>query len=781
MATYLLQSFWGLFFSLSLCYRPSTPAAHVHIVYLGLISTYDPLLTTKSHLQLLSTVFTSEEEAVEAMVYSYRRSFSGFAAMLNATQATTLAEMEGVISVFRSKIQRLHTTRSWDFMGLPLHSEDPTPLQLAYGDDVVVGVFDTGIWPESGSFREGPSMPPIPTSWKGKCVKGEKFDPQKACNRKLIGARYYIKGFESEYGPLNTTETPEFRSPRDQLGHGTHTASTAVGSIVNNANFFGLGSGIARGGAPRARLAMYKMCWSDGLQGRCTEADIMAAFDDAISDRVNVISASFGLSPPLPPFFSSSADIGSFHAAQLGISVVFSAGNDGPEPSLVQNVSPWSTCVAASSIDRSFPTKIVLGDNNILMGKSFNVDQLILKLADSSSYFRNGDCEFDKWTKVRAKGVAILCFSTTGTQLSGDAAIAVFVASGSALIFAAPLTRQIPQVDLLPVIFVDIYQGTQILHYIMSKSPSSKSRTVQIFPSRTVTGESPAPVVADFSSRGPSSLSPNILKPDITAPGVNILAAWPPVIPPSSLPIDTRSVNWNFDSGTSMACPHVTGLVALLKSAHPDWSPAAIMSAMITTAYNTDTSLDTILAGGSAKPVNPFDVGGGHVNPLKAMDPGLVYDMNAEDYALFLCILGYTKSQIASMLLPSPKIDIRCPKEQQTDYNLNYPSIVVSDLQAKTTIKRTVRNVGFSQSIYFVEIVNPNGVQVSVWPRVLVLHRQRQEASYYVTLTPLKQSQGRYDFGEIVWFEGHHRVRSPLVVRVNNIHVASETAAYSTS
>lgn len=222
-----------------------------------------------------------------------------------------------------------------------------------------------GIWPESDSFREEPRMRPIPSTWKGRCVKGEMFEPAKACNRKLIGARYYLRGFEEEYGPLNTSGNPEYRSARDFLGHGTHTASTAVGSIVkNNASFFGLAQGTARGGAPRARLAVYKVCWGKDYDGKCSEADILAGFDDALHDRVHVISASFGSKPPLLPLFVSEAAIGSFHAMQLGVTVVFSAGNEGPDPSQVTNVAPWGICVAASSVDRMFPTRITL-DNKL--------------------------------------------------------------------------------------------------------------------------------------------------------------------------------------------------------------------------------------------------------------------------------------------------------------------------------------------------------------------------------------------------------------------------------
>lgn len=140
----------------------------------------------------------------------------------------------------------------------------------------------------------------------------------------------------------------------------------------DKASFFGIAQGTARGGAPRARLAVYKICWSVGVETKCTEADIMAAFDDALSDGVDVISASFGLQAPFKPFFLSSADIGSFHAMQQGVSVVFAGGNDGPVPSLVSNVAPWSICVAASSIDRTFPTRILVDSNLSFVVTSFS-------------------------------------------------------------------------------------------------------------------------------------------------------------------------------------------------------------------------------------------------------------------------------------------------------------------------------------------------------------------------------------------------------------------------
>ncbi|XP_058200519.1 subtilisin-like protease SBT3.18 isoform X3 [Rhododendron vialii] len=779
------QCFWGLslFLSLSLYLSHSISTSQVYVVYLGLNKIHDPILTTNHHLQLLSNVFARKEEAEKSMLYSYKRSFSGFSAMLNSTQATTLAEMDGVISVFRSRMVELHTTRSWDFLGLNLasHSSEANPLQLAYGHDVIVAVLDSGIWPESYSFREEPGTGPIPKSWKGQCVSGDKFDPKRACNRKLIGAKYYCKGFERKFGSLSKSE---YRSARDFNGHGTHTASTAVGSSVKNASFFGIAQGTARGGAPRARLAVYKVCWSVGMDTKCTEADIIAAFDDALGDGVNVISASFGLPAPFKPFFLSSADIGSFHAMQQGVSVVFSGGNDGPDPSLVGNVAPWSICVAASSIDRTFPTRILVDRNLSFVGQSFVVKPINAELVYAIDYFADGACmcrvcRGRNWNKKTARGKVILCFSTVGSVFVDEAELAAFNASASALIFVEPVNRQVPEVDIIPTILVDIIQGTRMYHYL-GLSPKGKVVVVQISPSMTVIKKSPAPAVAMFSSRGPSSLAPDILKPDITAPGINILAAWPCKTPPTTLlPNDPRSVNWNFQSGTSMSCPHVSGVVALLKSAHPDWSPAAIRSALMTTAYTSDTTQDSILYGGIAKPADPFDIGAGHIDPVRAMDPGLVYDLKTTDYILFLCNIGYTISQIKRIVEISPGTIISCPKSfPLTNSNLNYPSITVSNLQSTMTLKRTVRNVGRKKTaIYFASIVEPNGVEVKVWPRVLIFSCFWEEMSYYVTLKPEKHSQGRYDFGEIIWSDGFHSVRSPLVVLVNTSTNRSNTTA----
>lgn len=226
----------------------------------------------------------------------------------------------------------------------------------------------SGIWPESEVFSDK-DLGPVPPRWKGTCETGEFFQPVKDCNRKVIGARYYIEGLKAEYGkPLNTTEVKEYFSPRDAIGHGTHTSTIAGGSSAPRASFLGLGFGTVRGGAPGARLAMYKVCW--GFLGEiCAAADILKAFDQAIHDGVDVLSVSLG--PQIPSFSDvddrSPIHFGSFHAVLQGIVVVCSGGNYGPSSQTVLNAAPWVITVAASSVDRSFPTPLTLGDNRTIM------------------------------------------------------------------------------------------------------------------------------------------------------------------------------------------------------------------------------------------------------------------------------------------------------------------------------------------------------------------------------------------------------------------------------
>lgn len=185
---------------------------------------------------------------------------------------------------------------------------------------------------------------------------------------KVIGARYYHL---DNYGP-----DPDEPTPVDTDGHGTHTASTAAGIAVKNSSLYGIAKGTARGGVPSARIAMYKVCWSNG----CSDMDVLAAFDDAIVDGVDVISLSLGGASR--DFFNDSVAIGAFHAMRKGILTSCAAGNEGPDLTTVENVAPWILTVAASSIDRQFTSLIKLG-NGMMTSVCFSI---LLWIPALSSY-----------------------------------------------------------------------------------------------------------------------------------------------------------------------------------------------------------------------------------------------------------------------------------------------------------------------------------------------------------------------------------------------------------
>ncbi|KAF6175793.1 hypothetical protein GIB67_036258 [Kingdonia uniflora] len=246
--------------------------------------------------------------AKQSNIHSYRKSFNAFAAYLLPHDADLLKDMEGIISVFPSTTRKLHTTRSWDFVGLPQVRKGTHDTVQS---NIIIGLLDAGIYTASPSFNDE-GYGPLPAKWIGTCDHGANF---MGCNNKVIGSKWYR---------IHAPKVDDVITNADYVGHGTHTSSTAAGSPVENANFYDLAKGTARGGAPSARIAMYKVCWSDN----CYDIDILAAFDDAIHDGVDIISLSVGGSPQL--YFQDAIAIGSFHADRKGIVMTCSAGNEAP-------------------------------------------------------------------------------------------------------------------------------------------------------------------------------------------------------------------------------------------------------------------------------------------------------------------------------------------------------------------------------------------------------------------------------------------------------------------
>ncbi|KAG6428812.1 hypothetical protein SASPL_106849 [Salvia splendens] len=725
----------------------------------------------ESTLRSVATASDSADAASGRVIHSYDNVFHGFAAELSAIEVEKVRNLPGVMAVLPEQVRHLHTTRSPEFLGLKTGDSAGLLKESDFGSDLVIGVIDTGIWPERESFNDRDLGPP-PAKWKGECVAAEKF-PADVCNRKLIGARYFCAGYEASNGKMN--ESMELRSPRDSDGHGTHTASIAAGRYVFPASTLGYARGVAAGMAPKARLAAYKVCWNAG----CYDSDILAAFDAAVADGVDVISLSVG--GVVVPYYLDAIAIGAFSASDAGVFVSASAGNGGPGGLTVTNVAPWMTTVGAGTIDRDFPANVKLGDGREISGVSIyggpalahdKLYPLIYAGGEGSDGYSSSLCLDGSLDPNLVTGKIVLC--DRGINSRPAKGEVVKKAGGVGMIIANGVfdgEGLVADCHLLPATAVGATEGDEIRKYIQSAEKSNSPAEATILFHGTRLNVAPAPVVAAFSARGPNPETPEILKPDLMAPGLNILAAWPANVGPSGVASDERSTEFNILSGTSMACPHVSGLAALLKAAHPDWSPAAIKSALMTTAYSHDSRGETMLDESTGNVSTVMDYGAGHVHPQKAMDPGLVYDISSLDYVDFLCNSNYTAANIR--IITRKAADCGGARHAGHIGNLNYPTLAAVFQQygkrnLSTHFIRTVTNVGDSDSIYTVRIRPPVDVAVTVEPERLVFRRVGQKLNFLVRVrteaVELSPGSSVVRSGSITWSDGKRNVTSAVVV-----------------
>ncbi|URD79420.1 subtilisin-like protease [Musa troglodytarum] len=528
------------------------------------------------------------------------------------------------------------TTHSPKFLGLRRRIGNGVWSATNRGEGVIVGILDTGVTPGHPSFDDH-GLPPPPAKWKGRCDLNAS-----ACNNKLIGARSFINYDAVRGRPTDT--------PIDDEGHGTHTASTAAGAFVKHADVNGNARGVAAGVAPRAHIAVYKVCSETG----CAGYDILAAMDAAVDDGVDVLSLSLG----------DPVALAGFEAINRGVFVSCSAGNSGPDPYTVTNTAPWLLTVGASTMDRSFLGTVKLGDGQEWEGASLYPP-------------RNFDAK------------------------------------------------------MLPLVYAAAPEASLVFNGTVMHTPHS-------------------PSMASFSSRGPSQITPGILKPDITGPGVSILAAW-------------TMQKFNMISGTSMSCPHLSGIAALIRKANPDWSPAAIKSAIMTTAYVTDNSRGPILDERHL-PADFFAIGAGHVNPPKAIDPGLVYDLTPQDYIPYLC--GLYESYLVEVIVGRP-VDCSSPKSIR-EGELNYPSISLTlpaNNLKSVRYRRTVTNVGEPTSTYRVKLDVPQEVSATVTPTRLSFDELNQKQSFSISFRRNGGGSGAVQ-GQLLWVSTKHVVRSPISIRL---------------
>nr|DAD48060.1 TPA_asm: hypothetical protein HUJ06_017997 [Nelumbo nucifera] len=679
-----------------------------YIVYMGQLPHHQPVDVPESHHKILTDALGSSEVAKERIMHSYTRSFNGFVANLTEDEARKLSETEGVVSVFKSGKHKLHTTKAWDFLGF---SDLLVKRDRVVESNIIVGVLDSGINMQSECFSDTNLGPP-PAKWKGTCGPFDDF----TCNKKIIGARWFKVD--------KNIPAPDVASPVDYRGHGSHTASIIAGRVVEGANFFGLAAGDARGAVPSARIAVYKVCYVDGY---CSDEDILAAFDHAIADGVDIINLSVGEDPGYS--VTDAIAIGSFHAMQKRILTIASAGNDGPLEGSVVNFSPWMLTVGATTTDRQFMTRVVLDNGNNLTGISVNTFDMansmypLIRGSDAvslegTSVMLASRCVEGSLNVTLIKDKIVFCLTIGGPGKAGEI---ISEGGGSGAIMQVSDIADTPEVFSLPVTVLGEVDGKVLSDYIENtQNPQAtiyKSEEIQI----------PAPFVASFSSRGPNPVYQNILKPDLVAPGKHILAASTLKTSVTGKPNDKRFSNFLLRSGTSMAAPFAAGAAAYIKSLHPTWSPAAIKSALMTTTKAVNMSFEY------AK-LRDFAYGAGQIDPLRAADPGLV------TYAP-----------------PSGRDD------------LNYPSILFPIRNRKKPSEavywRTVTNVDNGPAEYTATVLAPAGVEIIVEPLTLKFSRQYENQIFKVTVRVPASNVPPYVLSaSLEWKDNVHTVRSPIVI-----------------
>ncbi|MFF1678185.1 S8 family serine peptidase [Streptomyces sp. NPDC058256] len=731
-------------------------------------------------------------------LYTYQYVVNGFAAKLTARQAARLAGTSGVASLTRNEMRqvadaattntaagattaestaRLAETKlsaeederaagslpapdTAEFLGLKdrkgLYAMSPGGQPKA-GEGMIVGVLDTGIDTNNPSLRAFPEPRPdaevIAKKWKGVCDSGTDAAHRVTCNNKVIGAQYFDKGV------TDPTDT-DWPSPMDS---DSHTATTAAGDFDVSATVPDSGiSGRISGLAPGARIAAYKVCWSGG----CPSVDIVAGFDKAVADGVDVINFSISGGNDAPTTIPEYTAM--FNAAKAGVFVSAAAGNDGP--GTVSNNVPWVATVAASTHDLGYRTTITLGNGTSYEGVGISASAApsaplvdAARAAGGVAADQAELCKQDTLDPTKVKGAIVLCKRGDNDRVDKSAQVKALGGVGMVLYNTSPTDEQVADAHTIPTVHLDSATGQTVKAYA-----DGSGATAELSTARAIRQQ--APQIAGFSAGGVDQTSHgDLIKPDMAAPGVDIVAG---TTPGGDGGADKGEQGML--SGTSMATPHVAGLALLLRSLHPHWSPMELKSALMTTATTKDTEGEPIRRAGVDGPATPLDFGAGQVVPNSAADPGLVYDSTSADWTAYSCSLGYqpVADDGSDACATARKID-------PSDFNS--PTISVGDLTGKQTVTRTVTNVASTTGVYTAKLQTPPGYKAVVSPKKLVV-APGGSATYKVTFTRTDAVHDTWSYGSVTLSDKDgHKVRSAVALRSVPIVVPSSVTGTGTT
>ncbi|MFC9336037.1 MULTISPECIES: S8 family serine peptidase [Arthrobacter] len=722
----------------------------------------------QAHLEAKQTAL-AEKEKVQIR-RTYTAALNGFSATLTAEQALNLAKNPQVLAVAPDTQQKpdYSTTDFLKLSGANGTWNTQFGGKAAAGKGVVVGVIDSGYTPGSQFFAgsavaqlKGNPKVGVPyrttggriamlkadgSTFEGECQKGEGFNGT-ACNSKVLSARYFSDAFEDSVAKGDRAPE-EVISPVDVGSHGTHTASTAAGNADVETFVDGRSFGLTGGIAPAAKLSIYKICWEDKdpNTGGCYTSAAVDAINQAVLDGVDVLNYSISgttstTTDPVSMAFLS--------AASAGIFVATSAGNSGPQASTVNHGEPWVTTVAASTFSQELQGTVEFSDGSKFRGASIMNREVAgagVVLAANVASGQAADpslCAPGSLDPAKISGKVVVCDRGVYDRVAKSAEVARGGGVGMILVNLATSSLDADK-HSVPTVHVN----PPATETIKAKVAANPALTVSLV-NKDTTGLplEAQPQIAGFSSRGPLlATDSDLLKPDVAAPGVAVLAG--------VSPIGSGGDQFGFMSGTSMASPHVAGFGALILGKNPTWSPATVKSAMMTTAG------DVKLADGS-KNTDVLATGAGQVDPARVLDPGLVYDAGSDDYLRFIQGTGMDLG-IAGLGSTRPR-------------DMNVPSFSLGNLAGRIEVTRTV--TALTAGTYRATASVP-GVKVTVTPSILTFGAAGEKRTFKVAFENQSAQLGEFTAGSLTWQGANKTVTSPIAVRPQSV-VAPKNIAFT--